>query len=309
MVDVVSLGEMLIDMVSTQRNVTLYDAPCFEPKPGGAPANLAVGVQRLGKQAAFIGKLGRDEFGQGLRRLLEQEGVDTRNVLDDPERPTTLAFVSLSDQGDPHFAIFAAASANLAPADLNADLIRSAKIFHFSSVSLSAEPSRSATLEALRIAKDSGVRVSYDVNWRPALWPDVQKARQIIMEPLPQIDILKMNGGELRLITGIDDVEEALTKLDVPASVVFVTLSEKGCIYRFKGRIYRQSVTPVEVVDATGAGDAFMAVLLADLPDPLEETALARLARRACEAGKIATTRRGAIPALPYASDLAAFPV
>jgi fructokinase len=310
-IDVISLGEILIDMVSTQKNVTLYDAPAFEPKPGGAPANVAVGVQRLGRSAAFVGKVGADEFGQGLRRLLQAEGVDTRNLVDDPHNLTTLAMVSLSDRGDPHFVFYTGAGLNLRPDDLDVALIESARILHIGSVMLSGEPARSATLEALRFAKASHVICSYDINWRPALWHDVQSALDVIKRPLPQVDILKMNAGELRLITGEPDERLALEKLDAPALLVAVTLGDQGCLYRFRGKVYRQSVQPVRtVVDATGAGDAFMAALLAGLPlapDSLEEPSLARLMARACQAGAITTTRRGAIPALPSLADLKDF--
>jgi fructokinase len=307
MVDVVALGEILIDLVSTRRNVSLYDAPAFEPKPGGAPANVAVGVQRLGGSSAFVGKVGCDDFGRGLRQLLQHEGVDTRGLLDDPDLHTTLAFVSLSDRGDPAFAIFTSASANLQTSDLDPDLIRTARIFHFGSVLLAYEPSRTTTLEALRFARANNVLVSYDINWRPAVWSDAERGLEIAKEPLPQVDIFKMNAGELALLTGEDDVRAGLENLDVPAPLVIVTMSEKGCMYRFGGKIGQQSVTPLEVVDGTGAGDAFMAAVLAGLRTPLaslDESTLARLIRRACQAGAIAVTKVGAIPSLPYADQL-----
>src|SRR5512142_215610 len=202
MTDVICLGEILIDMVSTQRNVTLFDAPAFEPKPGGSVANVAVGVRRLGKSVAFIGKVGQDDFGRGLRRLIEQEDIDTSNMIDDPNQMTTLALVSLTDKGDPHFVFHTGAAMNLQPADLNADLIRSAHIFHCASVMLAREPGRSATLEGLRLAKSANALCSYDVNWRPALWSDHQAALEVIKKPLPLVDVLKMNAGELRFLTG-----------------------------------------------------------------------------------------------------------
>lgn len=307
MVDVVTMGELLIDMVSTQKNVSLFDAPAFEPKAGGAPANVAVGVQRLGKPAAFIGKVGRDDFGRGLRRTLEAEGLETRGLLDD-DHLTTLAIVSLSDKGDPAFAFFQGAHTYLKPEELDADLIRTARIYHFGSVSLTAEPVRSATLEGLRIAKEAGVLVSYDINWRPMLWPDKNPA--LAMQPLSQVDIIKMNEGELQLVTGEADPMKGLQKLDVPAPLVVITLGEKGCIYRSggpKGKIGSQSVPPVtNVVDATGAGDAFMAATLSGLRWPPDEAFLSKLFRRACQAGALTTTRRGAIPSLPRADELEA---
>ncbi len=310
MVDVVVLGEALIDMIATQKNVTLFDAPSFEPKPGGAPANVAIGVRRLGRSSALVGRVGRDDFGRGMRNLLDSEGVLTSNLLDDPDLMTTMSLVSLSDAGDPHFAIFMGASTNLQPGDLDHDLIANARFFHFSSVSLAREPSRSATLEALHIAKAHGVWCSYDVNWRPAVWSDHVKGRAVTEEPVSQVDILKLSAEELELFTGCTDPRAGLDRLDVPAPLVIVTLSKDGCLYRFDGAIAAQSVAPVEnVIDGTGAGDAFMSVVLAGLRLPLNAADLTRLMRRACQAGAITVTRRGAIAALPYLDDLADFPL
>lgn len=306
MSEIVTLGELLIDMVSTQKDVSLFDAPAFEPKAGGAPANVAVGVKRLGRSTAFIGKVGADDFGRGLRRTLDQEGVDTRNLLDDPQTLTTLAFVSHSASGDPAFAFFEGAHVRLSPADLDVKLIQNARIFHFGSVSLVHDPARSATLEALRIARAAGVICSFDLNWRPALWGtgDISTAA----EPLAEVDIIKMNELELSLVTGETDPQTALHKLRVPARLVLITLGAKGCIYRYGGQVYAANVPPVsQVVDATGAGDAFTAATLAGLPadlDHLNEAFLGRLMRRACQAGAITTTRRGAIPSLPRLEEL-----
>lgn len=305
-IDVVTLGEILIDLVATQKDVPLFAASAFEPKAGGAPANVAVGVQRLGKTAAFIGKVGRDEFGQGLRATLA--GVETRNLLDDARLPTTLAFVSLSEGGEPHFAFYPGAHTNLTLDDLDLDLIRSARIFHCGSVSLAHEPVRGATIAALRTARDARVICSYDVNWRPALWEDAAAGLARARQPLALADIVKMNASELRLLTGNADVEQALLGFPAHAALVVVTLGSEGCIYRFGGKLYRQASAPVgAMVDATGAGDAFMAALLATLPvhpRDLDAATLEQMTRRACRAGAITVTRRGAIPALPYASEL-----
>lgn len=310
MAEVVILGEVLMDMIATEKNVTLFEAPTFEPKPGGAPANVAVGVSRLGRSSALVGRVGNDDFGDGLRALLQSEGVDTSNLRTDPEFRTTMAMVSLSDSGDPHFAIYLAASAQLEPADLDEALFAGAQVFHFSSVSLAREPSRSATFEALRLARKHGVLCAYDVNWRPAIWPDPEKGRAIIKQPIPQIDLLKLSADELHLITGIAEPRAALAALDAPAPLVMVTLGKDGCLYRFEGAIHAEAVEPAaEVVDATGAGDAFMSVLLTGLQFPLQADAIARVARRACKAGAITVTRRGAIPSLPTPADLADYPV
>ncbi|MFN7209319.1 MAG: carbohydrate kinase family protein [Aggregatilineales bacterium] len=313
MFDVVTLGEALIDMVATARNVSLYDAPAFEPKAGGAPTNVAVGVARLGRRAAFIGKVGRDSFGQGLRALLEREGVDVRGMLTDSTRLTTLAFVSLSDSGDPSFAFYEGAHAALTSDELPDDLLKGTRIFHCGSVSLVSEPSRSATFAAIERAKAGGALISYDINWRPALWQGADTS--LAATPLAQADILKLSEGELALIAGEGDVETALQSLPYAAPLILITMGARGCTYRYKGAIQHADAPQVaQVVDATGAGDAFTAAILAGLCDlsdqgyPLAELPaekLAWLVGRACRAGALATQTRGAIPSLPYAAQLA----
>jgi fructokinase len=309
MIDVVTLGEALIDMVSLQRNVGLFETPGFKPEPGGAPANVAVGLARLGASVAFVGKVGRDEFGIGLRRVLEREHVDISCLIDDQDAMTTLAFVSLETDGTPHFAFFAGAHTHLTEADVNqnpiASMISSARIFHFGSVAMAHEPSRSATFAALKLARAHGVLCSYDINWRPALWPDAPSGLKIALAPLPEVDIFKMNGGELKLITGESDPIKGLEKLDIPAPLVIVTLAEQGCTYRYNGRIDTQPAYPIEaVIDGTGAGDSFVAALLADLRFPVEPDHLAAIVRRANKAGAITASRMGAIPSMPYRREL-----
>ncbi len=312
MVDVVAVGEILIDLIATARDVTLFDAPAFTPLPGGAPANVAVGVQRLGRSAAFIGKVGRDEFGQGLRALLAREGVETRGLLDDAQHLTTLATVALSATGEPHFAFFVGAHARLTVADLDRALLGAARIVHGGSVALAHEPARSATLAAWAIGRAAGAICTYDVNWRPALWPDGPAGLDQARLPLAFADVVKLNAAELTLLTGIGDPSAALAALVTPAALVVVTLGAHGCLYRYQDVLATLPAPPVAaVVDSTGAGDAFMAALLADLTDHparLGPDAVAALLRRACRAGALSVSQRGAIPALPTRAALDAAP-
>jgi fructokinase len=311
--EVICLGELLIDMVSSKKNVGLYDAPAFEPNPGGAPANVVVGVSRLGKRSAFVGKVGRDDFGRGLRQALMAENVDVTDLHEDPETLTTLALVSHSETGDPAFAFFVGAHTRLAPSDLDLGRIAGAQIFHFGSVSLAHQPAQSATLAAFAAAKAAGVICSYDMNWRPLLWAStaVGTNPEQAIAPMADVDILKLNEVELALATGIAEPEAALRALPSPAYLVVVTLGAKGCLYRVGGvggLIAAQSAPPVaNVVDATGAGDTFMAAILAGLRFPLlanDSRYLERLTLRACHAGGIATQKRGAIPAMPSKAEL-----
>lgn len=308
MIDVVAVGEILIDMIATCKDVALFDAPSFAPLPGGAPANVAVGVRRLGKSSAFIGKVGCDNFGTGLRNLLQTEGVDVRGLLDDPEHFTTLAFAVLSAMGEPQFDFFVGAHAALQVTDLDSALLREARIVHGGSVALTQEPSRSATFAAWQIGHEAGAICSYDVNWRPRLWSDVTEGVRIVKQPLQLVDIVKMNAAELALLTGQTEARSGLQALDTPAALVVVTQGAQGCLYRFHDTIFEQSApSATQVIDTTGAGDALMAALLAGLPAHparLDEPQVASIIERACRAGTYAVARAGAIPSLPYAHEL-----
>ena len=308
MFDVVAVGEILIDMISTGKDVSLFDAPSYVPLPGGAPANVAVGVQRLGKSSAFIGKVGHDGFGVGLRNLLQTEGVDVRGLLDDTEHFTTLAFAVLSAMGEPEFDFFVGAHAYLQISDLDTTLLREARIVHGGSVMFTQEPARSATFEAWNIAHEAGAICSYDVNWRPRLWPDASEGVRIVKQPLQLVDIVKMNAAELMLLTGQQDLRAGLQALETTAPLVVVTQGARGCLYRFQGAIYEQQAPLAsQVIDTTGAGDALMAALLASLPDHpsrLDSQTVASIVERASRAGTHAVARSGAIPSLPFAHEL-----
>ena len=308
MFDVVAVGEILMDMISTGNAVTLFDAPGYVPLPGGAPANVAVGVRRLGKSTAFIGKVGHDGFGTGLRNLLQKEGVDVRGLLDDANHFTTLAFVVLSALGEPQFDFFVGAHAHLQVADLDETLLRDARIVHGGSVTLTQEPSRSATFAAWHMGRAAGAICSNDVNWRPRLWTDVTEGMRVIAQPLQLVDVIKMNADELTLLTGQEDLRAGLQMLETTASLVVVTQGAKGCLYRFQNSIYEQEAPlATRVVDTTGAGDALMSALLAGLPvapSRLDSATIALIIERASRAGTHSVARSGAIPSLPFAHEL-----
>lgn len=305
---VVSIGEILIDFVATTRAMSLASAAAFVPAPGGAPANVAVGVQRLGQPAAFIGKVGIDEFGQSLRALLVAEGVATTNLIDDPDHCTTLAFVALDATGDPHFTFAAGAHTTLRLAEIDQTMVRDARIVHAGSVALAHEPVRTTTHAVLTQARVAGAICSYDVNWRPALWVDPIAGLALAREPLAMVDICKMNGAELRLLTGERDPAAGLQALATTATLVVVTLGAQGCLFRHRDAIHAVAAPPAgQIVDTIGAGDAFMAALLASLPAhpaTLTSAEIATILARACRAGAISVTRHGGIPSLPFAEEL-----
>ncbi|KAG1328293.1 Fructokinase-1 [Cocos nucifera] len=263
---VVSFGEMLIDFVPTVAGVSLAESPGFVKAPGGAPANVAIAVSRLGGRSAFVGKLGDDEFGRMLAGILRDNGVVDAGVTFDSGARTALAFVTLRADGEREFMFYRNPSADmlLTEAELNLDLLRRAAVFHYGSISLIAEPCRSAHLRAMEVAKEAGALLSYDPNLRLPLWPSPAKAKEQIMSIWDQADIIKVSDVELEFLTGEASVEdEVAMKLWRPTlKLLLVTIGEKGCKYYTKD--FRGTVGSfvVKQVDTTGAGDAFVGALL-----------------------------------------------
>jgi fructokinase len=183
MPDVTALGELLIDFVPTVSGVALIEAPAFQKAPGGAPANVAAGVAKLGVSAGFMGKVGDDAFGHFLAQTLQEVGVDTSALRFSSEARTALAFVSLRADGEREFMFYRHPSADMlyAPGEVDVEYIRSTRVFHYGSISLISEPSRSATLLAVEAARASEALISYDPNLRLALWPSTRAAKEGIM--------------------------------------------------------------------------------------------------------------------------------
>ncbi|KAL3635039.1 Fructokinase-2 [Castilleja foliolosa] len=308
---IVSFGEMLIDFVPTVSGVSLAGAPGFIKAPGGAPANVAIAVARLGGNAAFVGKLGDDEFGHMLAAILKENGVSAEGVILDEGARTALAFVTLRADGEREFMFYRNPSADmlLTPDELDLGLIRSAKIFHYGSISLIVEPCRSAHLKAMDEAKSAGALLSYDPNLRLPLWPSAEYAKEQIMSIWEKADIIKVSDVELEFLTGSDkiDDESAMSLWHPKLQLLLVTLGEKGCRYynkNFRGSIdgYR-----VNTIDTTGAGDSFVGALLGKIVDDQaiihDEARLIEVLKYACACGAITTTKKGAIPALPEHSE------
>ncbi|XP_050387293.1 probable fructokinase-4 isoform X1 [Argentina anserina] len=308
---IVSFGEMLIDFVPTVSGVSLAEAPGFLKAPGGAPANVAIAVSRLGGKASFIGKLGDDEFGHMLAGILKENNVSGEGILFDQGARTALAFVTLRADGEREFMFYRNPSADmlLNPEELNLELIRSAKVFHYGSISLIVEPCRSAHLKAMEVAKEAGTLLSYDPNLRLPLWPSPEEAREQIMSIWDKAEVIKVSDVELQFLTGnpnIDD-ESALSLWHSNLKLLLVTLGEKGCRYYTKN--FRGSVEAFQVtaVDTTGAGDSFVGALLAKIVDDQsvleDEQRLREVLKFANACGAITTTKKGAIPALPNESE------
>ncbi|XP_010519220.1 PREDICTED: probable fructokinase-7 [Tarenaya hassleriana] len=306
---VVCFGEMLIDFVPTVSGVSLAEAPAFKKSPGGAPANVAVGVSRLGGSSAFIGKVGDDEFGRMLADILNQNNVDNSGLRFDHNARTALAFVTLRTDGEREFLFFRHPSADmlLEESELDENLVKKAKIFHYGSIGLIAEPCRSTQLAAMKIAKSSGSLLSYDPNLRLPLWQSEEAARKEIMAIWEEADVIKISEDEITFLTGGDDPyddEVVLQKLFHPnLKLLVVSEGPNGCRYytkEFKGRVPGVKVKPV---DTTGAGDAFVSGLLFNLASDLslleDEKKLRQALLFANACGAITVTERGAIPAMP----------
>lgn len=315
MPEALCIGELLIDFVSTTPDVTLAEAPGFVKAPGGAPANVAVGLAKLGVDAGFIGKVGADAFGDFLREVLQQNSVDTEYLIAGETSRTTLAFVATRSDGmkDITFYRHPGADIQLSPDEISRGYIQSAELFHYGSVSLSHSPSREATLHAIQSAKAGGARLSYDPNLRLMLWDDADDAKHWIWEVMPYADVVKISEEEWEFVTGDMDLTQGIKRiLGLGVKLLVVTLGERGCYYTngFTDGFVDGFI--VDVVDTLGAGDAFVAAMLTQLRQYMDLTGLEKdqldpIMRYANAAGALATQKVGVIPSLPTPSEIESF--
>ncbi|GAB4340266.1 MAG: carbohydrate kinase [Phototrophicales bacterium] len=306
---IVCLGELLIDFVSMETGVSVGEASGFIKAPGGAPANVAVGVARLGHQSAFLGQVGEDPFGHFLADFLAAEGVDVEGLRYTDQARTALAFVSLAEDGERSFVFYRHPSADMLmkPEDLAFNKIETSSLFHFGSITLIHEPSRSATLQAAAYARSKGCMVSYDPNLRLALWQNPSAARDGLWLGVPYANVIKISDEELAFMTGGDDVT---TLWHDNLKLIVVTHGANGSTaYLPDGTSYHQMTKAVSAVDTTGAGDGFVAGLLVGLLENPDSYAhdLPKILAFANAVGALTTTKRGAIPALPTRDQVMAF--
>ena len=291
--DIVALGECLVDVLCEESGGVLR----MEGNPGGAPANLLAMAARLGRSAALLAKVGEDRFGQYLLRHLQSAGIDVRGVLSDRTFPTTLAIVQLDRSGERSFSFYRDRTADvmLSAGEIDAAMLRRARIFHFGSLSLTDEPVRSATWSAVAAAKSGGALISFDPNWRPPLWRSRADA------------IAEMR----KALSYADCVVEELFSLS-PAALLAVTDGANGACLSNRRFSVSLPAFRVPTVDTTGAGDAFYGALLSALletgkaPDALTAEELTALLRFANAAGALSTTRKGGISAQPVREDITA---
>jgi fructokinase len=299
------LGDAVIDLIPE-------DSERYLKCPGGAPANVAVGIARLGGTSAFIGRVGQDSFGTFLRQVLDEERVDTRCMIPDSDHHTSTVLVDLDPQGERSFTFMVNPSADLflQPDDL--PLFQPDEWLHTCSIALSREPSRSTTFTAMENIRAAGGWVSFDPNIREDLWQQPEALRPSLHRALQLADVVKISLDELHFISEIDETEYAIDWMmdQFPLHLLLVTLGSDGVYVHDRQKLRHFSAMPVTPIDTTGAGDAFVAGLLA---------ALAELGRLPCAAewpcviaqaqacGALATTAKGAMTALPHASELNAF--
>lgn len=311
MFDIAAIGELLIDFTPSGEND--QGMQMYARNPGGAPANVLAMAARLGCKTAFIGKVGKDAFGDYLREILEQNGIDCGALVMDPHYSTTLAFVHLDARGDRSFSFYRSPGADvmLTAQEVNLSLIDRANLFHFGSVSLTGEPARSAVRQAVQYACQRGKIISFDPNYRPLLWSSPEKARGEILALVPSVDILKVSEEEMVLLTGETSLEEGSRMLiAMGPTVVIVTLGAKGAYFQCAGGSGHLPAYDVKTIDTTGAGDAFLGAVLYCLRGKSRQS-LAGMTKAewrditdfANAAGSLTTAARGAIPAMPESRE------
>ena len=316
MADIITLGELLIDL--TQGGTDELGNGRFTAFPGGAPANVAVAAARLGADTGFIGKVGKDAFGRSLRDTLKKEGVDISGLYEDENEPTTLAIVAVDDTGEREFSFYRnpGADTQLSEDEAVAALGDMPQILHIGSLSMTNSPSKEACVSAVRHAKQGGALISYDPNYRGALWDSEERAVEMMKSLLPDADILKVSDEEMVMLTGTDDFEEGSRILaEYGIRLVMVTLGSEGVFLRYGDMTEAIPGFTVKVADTNGAGDTFLGAMLAQLTkrgrenggDPfvgLGWDELKSYVKYANKAASITCSRHGAIPAMPTAEEV-----
>lgn len=312
--DVTALGELLIDF--TENGKSSQGNPLFEANPGGAPCNVLAMLSKLGRKTAFIGKVGKDFFGEQLKDAITEVGICAEHLRMDEEIHTTLAMVHTYPDGDRDFSFYRNPGADmmLTEAEVPEDLIRDSKIFHFGTLSMTHEDVRKATKKAIAIAKESGAVISFDPNLRPPLWKSLEDARRQAAYGFSQCDVLKISDNEIQWFTGEEDFDAGIQKLrsqyDIP--LIMLSMGKEGSRAYYKD--LRVEVSPFlqdATIETTGAGDTFGACCLHYVLeyglDGLDEEKLTQMLTFANGAASIVTTRKGALRVMPEAEEVRDF--
>lgn len=310
MPDLITIGELIIDFTAvTDKNGEIL----YKQNAGGAPANVAVMASKLGIKSGFIGKVGKDMFGKYLKNILNNYKVNTDGLIIDNNHSTTLAFVKNNSDGERDFVFYRKSSAdqNLSYSDINLKLIDNCKALHFGALSLTAEPTKTATISAVEYAKSKGKIITYDPNWRPALWNSKGEAELVMKSVLNLCDIIKVSEEELLILTDSGNLLTSVSKLlTYGISIICITQGAKGCIIATKRGIERYPTFRVDIVDTLGAGDSFFGAFLAQIiksgkrPEDFTAEELKSFALYSNACGALSSAKHGAIPAMPTHEEI-----
>ena len=308
--DVIALGELLIDF--TMNGQSEQGNNMFEACPGGAPCNVLALLNKMGKKTAFIGKVGKDQFGALLRDTITEAGIDASNLMVDENVNTTLAFVHTFPDGDREFSFYRNPGADmmLTADEVNPEVVKDTKVFHFGTLSMTHEGVREATKKAVETAKANGCLVSFDPNLRPPLWSSLDLAKEQMEYGFGKCDILKISDNEIQFVSGKEDYDEGIAYLQEKYNIplILLTMGKDGSRAYYKGMRVERPGFSVKAIETTGAGDTFCGSSLNYLVehdfDNLTEEQLGEMLTFANAAAALVTTKKGAIKAMPVKEEV-----
>ena len=308
--DVIALGELLIDF--TMNGQSEQGNNMFEACPGGAPCNVLALLNKMGKKTAFIGKVGKDQFGALLRDTITEAGIDASNLMVDENVNTTLAFVHTFPDGDREFSFYRNPGADmmLTADEVNPEVVKDTKVFHFGTLSMTHEGVREATKKAVETAKANGCLVSFDPNLRPPLWRSLDLAKEQMEYGFGKCDILKISDNEIQFVSGKEDYDEGIAYLQETYNIplILLTMGKDGSRAYYKGMRVERPGFSVKAIETTGAGDTFCGSSLNYLVDHdfenLTEEQLGEMLTFANAAAALVTTKKRAIKAMPVKEEV-----
>ena len=308
--DVIALGELLIDF--TMNGQSEQGNNMFEACPGGAPCNVLALLNKMGKKTAFIGKVGKDQFGALLRDTITEAGIDASNLMVDENVNTTLAFVHTFPDGDREFSFYRNPGADmmLTADEVNPEVVKDTKVFHFGTLSMTHEGVREATKKAVETTKANGCLVSFDPNLRPPLWSSLDLAKEQMEYGFGKCDILKISDNEIQFVSGKEDYDEGIAYLQETYNIplILLTMGKDGSRAYYKGMRVERPGFSVKAIETTGAGDTFCGSSLNYLVDHdfenLTEEQLGEMLTFANAAAALVTTKKGAIKAMPVKEEV-----
>ena len=308
--DVIALGELLIDF--TMNGQSEQGNNMFEACPGGAPCNVLALLNKMGKKTAFIGKVGKDQFGTLLRDTITEAGIDASNLMVDENVNTTLAFVHTFPDGDREFSFYRNPGADmmLTADEVKPEVVKDTKVFHFGTLSMTHEGVREATKKAVETAKANGCLVSFDPNLRPPLWSSLDLAKEQMEYGFGKCDILKISDNEIQFVSGKEDYDEGIAYLQETYNIplILLTMGKDGSRAYYKGMRVERPGFSVKAIETTGAGDTFCGSSLNYLVDHdfenLTEEQLGEMLTFANAAAALVTTKKGAIKAMPVKEEV-----